>query len=135
MPYFRKYYYDDYMSLYQLNNLEMGLLGSAYGLLGLFSYTLGGILADKFAPKRLLILSLILTGLGGFLHLYLTSLNALLFIYGLWGVTSLLTFWPPLMKIIRTLASSEQQARAYGIFEGGRGLVSAIHFSKQIPSG
>ena len=117
------------MSLYQLNNLEMRLLGSAYGLLGLFSYALGGILADKFAPKRLLILSLILTGLGGFLHLYLTSLNALLFIYGLWGVTSLLTFWPPLMKIIRTLASSEQQARAYGIFEGGRGLVSAIHLA------
>lgn len=44
------------MSLYQLNNLEMRLLGSAYGLLGLFSYALGGILADKFAPKRLLIL-------------------------------------------------------------------------------
>lgn len=33
------------------------------------------------------------------------------------------------MKIIRTLASSEQQARAYGIFEGGRGLVSAIHLA------
>ncbi|EIB43964.1 hypothetical protein cje135_00729 [Campylobacter jejuni subsp. jejuni ATCC 33560] len=29
-------------------------------------------------------------------------------IYGLWGITSLLTFWPSLMKIIRTLASKQE---------------------------
>ncbi|AJC90923.1 MFS transporter [Campylobacter subantarcticus] len=129
LPYFRKYYYDDYMNLYHLNNFEMGLLGSAYGLLGLFSYALGGYLADRFAPKKLLIFSLVATGLGGLLHLYFTSLNALLVIYGLWGITSLLTFWPSLMKIVRSLASSKEQARAYGIFEGGRGVVGAAHLA------
>ncbi|ELP0364570.1 MFS transporter [Campylobacter upsaliensis] len=129
LPYFRKYYYDDYMALYHLNNFEMGLLGSAYGLLGLFSYALGGYLADRFAPKKLLIFSLIATGCGGLLHLYFTSLNALLVIYGIWGITSLLTFWPSLIKIVRSLANSKEQARAYGIFEGGRGVVSAIHLA------
>lgn len=129
LPYFRKYYYDDYMSLYNLNNFEMGLLGSAYGLLGLFSYALGGYLADRFAPKKLLIFSLVATGLGGLLHLYFTSLNALLVIYGVWGITSLLTFWPSLMKIVRSLANSKEQARAYGIFEGGRGVVGAAHLA------
>lgn len=129
LPYFRKYYYDDYMHLYNLTNFEMGALGSAYGLLGLFSYMIGGLLADKFAPKKLLIFSLVATGLGGLLHLFFKDLNALLFIYGLWGVTSLLTFWPSLMKVIRTLATEEEQARAYGIFEGGRGVVSAIHLA------
>ncbi|MFQ6342278.1 MFS transporter [Campylobacter sp. VTCC 70190] len=129
LPYFRKYYYDDYMALYHLDNFQMGLLGSAYGLLGLFSYALGGLLADKFAPKKLLIFSLVATGLGGLLHLYFTSLNALLIIYGIWGITSLLTFWPSLMKIIRTLATDTEQARAYGLFEGGRGVVSALHLA------
>ncbi|HEE9004113.1 TPA: hypothetical protein R2H89_000079, partial [Campylobacter jejuni] len=65
LPYFRKYYYDDYMALYHLDNFQMGLLGSAYGLLGLFSYALGGYLADRFAPKKLLIFSLVATGCGG----------------------------------------------------------------------
>ncbi|MBF7044710.1 MFS transporter, partial [Campylobacter volucris] len=129
LPYFRKYYYDDYMALYNLNNFQMGLLGSAYGLLGLFSYALGGYLADRFAPKKLLIFSLIATGCGGLLHLYFTSLNALLIIYGIWGITSLLTFWPSLIKIVRSLANSKEQARAYGIFEGGRGVVGAIHLA------
>ena len=127
LPYFRKYYYDAYVSTYELTNLEMGLLSTAYGVLGLFSYILGGFLADKFPAKNLLIGSLIATGLGGFLHLYFTSLNALLAIYGLWGITSLLTFWPSLMKVIRTLAHQSEQARAYGIFEGGRGIVGAAH--------
>ncbi|WP_261798263.1 MFS transporter [Campylobacter volucris] len=129
LPYFRKYYYDDYMALYNLNNFQMGLLGSAYGLLGLFSYALGGYLADRFAPKKLLIFSLIATGCGGLLHLYFTSLNVLLIIYGIWGITSLLTFWPSLIKIVRSLANSKEQARAYGIFEGGRGVVGAIHLA------
>ncbi len=100
------------MALYHLDNFQMGLLGSAYGLLGLFSYALGGYLADRFAPKKLLIFSLVATGCGGLLHLYFTSLKALMIIYGLWGITSLLTFWPSLMKIIRTLASKQEQARA-----------------------
>lgn len=129
LPYFRKYYYDDYMALYNLNNFEMGLLGSAYGLLGLFSYALGGYLADRFAPKKLLIFSLVATGCGGLLHLYFTSLKALMIIYGIWGITSLLTFWPSLMKIVRSLASEKEQARAYGAFEGGRGVVSAMHLA------
>lgn len=73
------------MALYHLDNFQMGLLGSAYGLLGLFSYALGGYLADRFAPKKLLIFSLVATGCWGLLHLYFTSLKALMIIYGLWG--------------------------------------------------
>ncbi len=129
LPYFRKYYYDDYMALYQLNNLEMGYLGSAYGLLGLFSYIIGGYLADRFTAKRLLIFSLLATGLFGFLHLFFVELWQLLIIYGVWGITSLLTFWPSLMKVVRMLADEQEQARAYGIFEGGRGVVSAAHLA------
>lgn len=129
LPYFRSYYYDAYKEIYSLNNLEMGALGSAYGLLGLFSYILGGILADKFKAKYLLIFSMIATGLGGILHLVLTDYRALLAIYGLWGITSLLTFWPALMKMVRMQAKDDEQSRAYGIFEGGRGIFTAAHLS------
>ncbi|MDV6018552.1 hypothetical protein OT407_02155 [Campylobacter jejuni] len=47
-------------------------------------------------------------------------------IYGLWGITSLLTFWPSLMKIIRTLASKQE---LMGSLKGGRGVVSTIHLA------
>ena len=92
LPYFRSYYYDTYQNLYHLTNTQMGLLGSAYGMLGVFSYMFGGVLADRFKAKKLLILSMIATGLGGFLHLFVTDFRALMAIYALWGFTSLLTF-------------------------------------------
>lgn len=129
LPYFRSYYYDTYQSMYQLTNTQMGLLGSAYGLLGVCSYLIGGVLADKIKAKKLLIFSMIATGLGGLLHLFVNNFYALVVIYGLWGVTSLLTFWPALMKIVRIQATDEEQSRAYGIFEGGRGVFNAAHLA------
>lgn len=129
LPYFRLYYYDTYQELYNLTNTQMGLLGSAYGILGVFSYVFGGILADRFKAKWLLIFSMITTGAGGFLHLIFTDFKALVFLYGLWGFTSLLTFWPALMKIVRTQGTESEQGRAYGIFEGGRGVFNAAHLA------
>lgn len=72
---------------------------------------------------------MIATGLGGLLHLFVNNFYALVVIYGLWGVTSLLTFWPALMKIVRIQATEEEQSRAYGIFEGGRGVFNAAHLA------
>ncbi|MCL2496684.1 MAG: MFS transporter [Clostridiales bacterium] len=126
LPYFRSYFYDAYMAMYSLTNVQMGSLGSAYGLLGLLSYLLGGVLADGVSARKLLSLSLVLTGLGGFAHLMTRSYIVLLVIYGMWGITSLLTFWPALIKAIRMLASNDEQGRAFGIFEGVRGIVNAI---------
>ncbi len=127
LPYFRYYYYDAYLAAYGLNNTQMGTLGSAYGLLGLLSYLIGGVLADRVPAKTLLIFSLVATGLGGFLHILFPSYWMLVGIYGAWGITSLLTFWPALMKIIRMMAAESEQSRAYGLFEGGRGVVNAVH--------
>ena len=129
LPYFRLYYYDAYVEIYNLTNTQMGALGSAYGLLGLISYFIGGVLADKFSAKWLMIGSLIATGIGGFAHLFFTDFKVLVAIYALWGLTSLLTFWPALLKMIRTLASDEEQSRAYGTFEGGRGVANALHMA------
>lgn len=129
LPYFRQYYYDAYREIYNLTNTQMGTLGSAYGLLGLISYFIGGVLADKFSAKWLMICSLIATGIGGFAHLFFTDFRVLVCIYALWGLTSLLTFWPALLKMIRTLASDKEQSRAYGTFEGGRGVANALHMA------
>ena len=129
LPYFRYYYYDAYLSTYGLTNTQMGTLGSAYGLLGLVSYLIGGVLADRISAKKLLVFSLITTGLGGAVHLMFPSYLMLVTIYGIWGITSLLTFWPALMKIVRMQGAENEQSRAYGLFEGGRGVVNAVHMA------
>ncbi|MDR1711426.1 MAG: MFS transporter [Propionibacteriaceae bacterium] len=127
LPYFKDYYYDDYLAIYQLTNEQMGSLSSWYGGIGILAYLVGGVLADRFSAKTLIVISLIATGAAGLGHLILTDYTVLCVIYALWGVTSLLTFWPALLKTVRMQASGPQQGRAYGLFEGGRGVVNALH--------
>lgn len=84
--------------------------------------------------------SLVLTGLGGLLHLLHPNYVMLLGIYALWGFTSLFAFWPSLLKSLREIAGADEQSKAYGFMEGGRGIVYAVdaviilalfsHFSK-----
>ena len=49
-----------------ISQTELGSCFSVYGLVALFSYLVGGPLADKFRPHLLMSTALMLTGLGGF---------------------------------------------------------------------
>ena len=129
LPYFRNYYYDAYVETYNLTNTQMGTLGSMFGVFGMISYLFGGIVADFISPKKLISVSLVLTGLAGFSHLFVSNYSMLLIIYLVWGFTSLFAFWPSLVKGIRSIAGSDEQSKAYGFMEGGRGIMNAVHLA------
>lgn len=126
LPYFRSYFYDAYLSTYHLTNTQMGMFGSMFGVFGMISYLFGGVVADMVSPRKLMSVSLILTGVGGFLHLMHPSYVMLLAIYAMWGFTSLFAFWPSLLKSLRGIANDDEQSKAYGFMDGGRGIVYAI---------
>lgn len=126
LPYFRNYYYDVFLEAFNLTNTQMGSLGSAYGICCIISYIFGGYVADRFKTKHLLSLSLIMTGALGFTLLLYPPYPVLLVIYGAWGITSIMTFWVALIKAVRSLAASNEQGKAFGFFEGGRGLAKVI---------
>ena len=87
------------------------------------------VIADKFSIKKLIPFSLIVTGGLGFCLLASPSPMIIIAIHGVWGITSLMTFWPALIKAIRMLASSDEQGKAFGIFEGGRGISNAAYLA------
>lgn len=126
LPYFRSYFYDAYLETYNLTNTQMGTFGSMFGIFGMISYLFGGVVADMVSTRKLMSVSLVLTGLGGLLHLLHPSYIMLLGIYALWGFTSLFAFWPSLLKSLREIASEKEQSKAYGFMDGGRGIVYAI---------
>lgn len=126
LPYFRYDYYDAYLEVYNLTNTQMGVFGSIFGVFGMVSYLFGGYLADRFSIRMLLSVSLIGTGLGGILHLFPLSFGALACLYAFWGFTSLFAFWPACVKAVRILSSPEDQGKAFGWFEGGRGVAAAV---------
>lgn len=129
LPYFRSYYYDAYLEAYNLTNTQMGTFGSIFGILGAVSYLFGGVVADMISPRKIMSVSLILTGAAGLLHLMHPNYSMLLVIYLIWGFTSLFAFWPALLKGLRGLAAENEQSKAFGFMEGGRGILNALHLA------
>ncbi|WP_285398153.1 MFS transporter [Lysinibacillus sp. fls2-241-R2A-57] len=126
LPYFRNYYYDVFLEAFQLTNTQMGTLGSAYGVCCLISYVFGGYCADRWKTKYLLTISLFATGVLGFALLLYPPYPVLLLIHAAWGITSIMTFWGALVKAIRSLGSENEQGKAFGFFEGGRGITNIV---------
>lgn len=126
LPYFRFDYYDVYVETYHLTNTQMGVFGSVLGIFGMISYLFGGVIADKFSTRFIIGFSLIGTGLGGFFHLLPLTFYQMVALYAFWGVTSLFAFWPACVKAVRILSGAGDQGKAFGFFEGGRGIAAAL---------
>lgn len=124
LPYFRGYYYDAYLAYFGITDFQMGVLGSAYGALTLVGYCLGGWVADRAPLKIVVPGSLIITGAVGLILLTKPAFPIHVAVYCIWGLTTILTFWNPLMKVLRALNHADEQARGYALFDMGRGVLN-----------
>lgn len=115
-----------FLSVFDISNLELGVLYSIYGIIAMAAYFFGGPLADRFAPRNLLSIALLLTGAGGLFMAFFQNYTVLSWLYGFWGITTILLFWAALIKATRMLGGVEFQGRAFGILEGGRGFIAAF---------
>jgi nitrate/nitrite transporter NarK len=114
------------LQLFGLNNLQLGLCFSVYGIVALLSYLFGGPLADKFPPRKLIALALWMTALGGLVYASFPSYAVLKILYGYWGFTTIFLFWAPMIKATRVWGGVSSQGKAFGFLDGGRGLVGAL---------
>ncbi|MEM6643070.1 MAG: MFS transporter [Bacteroidota bacterium] len=115
-----------FLTVFGINNLELGTAFSVYGIIAAFSYFLGGPLADRFAPKKLLVVSLLATASAGFIMATLPSLATLTILYGFWGMSTILLFWAAYIKGIRQFGGEQNQGKSHGLVDGGRGFVAAL---------
>ena len=114
------------LEVFDLTATELGLCFSVYGIVAFISYPFGGILADKFQPRKLIASALWLTALGGLLYSTFPSYATLKILYGFWGFTTIFLLWAPMIKATRVWGGAKSQGRAYGFLDGGRGLVGAL---------
>jgi MFS family permease len=120
LPYLSAYFYIPMKDAMRLDNMQIGLMGSALGIASMIFYWPGGWIADRVAPRKLIAFSLIANGLLGFWLATFPSFRVLLTIQFLMGTLSTLTYWSAVIKMVRQLATSDHQGRYFGIFEGGR---------------
>ena len=114
-----------FLDLFEVNNLELGLCFSVYGIVAVIAYFFGGIVADRLPPGRLMGVALILTALGGLFLATYPSLGKLRLLYGYWGFTTIFLFWAAMIKAARMWGGADRQGKAFGFLDGGRGLVAA----------
>ena len=114
------------LTVFDINNFELGTAFSIYGIVALCSYFFGGLIADRYPIHRLIGISLIATGLGGFVLATIPSLDKIIYVYAYWGMTTILLFWAAMIKATRLWGGEAEQGRAFGLLEGGRGTVAAL---------
>lgn len=114
------------LEVFGLTNTQLGDIFAVYGVVAMLSYFPGGVLADRFATRKLMAFSLLATAIGGLYFMTIPNVQALYFLFGYWGVTSILLFWSAMIKQTRFLAGEKNQGIAFGILDGGRGLIASI---------
>ena len=114
-----------FLEVFNLNNLQLGSLFSVYGIIALLSYVYGGVISDKFQPKKLIAYSLFFTSFGGIVLASYPSYFVMQILYGYWGFTTVFLFWGAMIKATRVWGGTDNQGQAFGFLDAGRGLVAA----------
>jgi predicted MFS family arabinose efflux permease len=126
LPFLQEVYYRPLADALQLDNAQVGSLLSAFGVTAMLSYLPGGWMADRVSPRILLTASLLLTGGSGLYFATFPSYAISLGLHAVWGVTITLLFWGSMIRVTRNWAPPDQQGRAFGVLETGRGFSEVI---------
>jgi nitrate/nitrite transporter NarK len=108
-----------------ISDAQIGEAQALYGITAVLSYFFGGFIADKWEARKLLSISLVLTGIGGFWMTMIPSIFGLKLLYAFWGVSTILFFWASLIKATRQWGNKNNQGLSFGLLDGGRGFFAA----------
>lgn len=114
------------LEVFDLSNTQLGDIFALYGVVAMLAYFPGGTLADRFPARKLMAFSLLATALGGFYLYTLPGRTGLYILFAYWGLTSILLFWAAMIKATREWGGSHEQGLAFGVLDGGRGLVASL---------
>ena len=114
------------LEVFEITNLQLGIVYSSYGVIAMISYFFGGPLADKFQARKLISIALAMTASGGIVLSTYPSIENMRWLYAFWGMSTILLFWAALMKAKRSWGTKNTQGISFGLLEGGRGLSAAL---------
>lgn len=122
------------LDVFGLTPTELGAAQGAYGVMAMLAYFPGGPLADRFPARKLLAMSLWLTAAGGLYMATFPDYAGAVLLWGFFGISTILFFWAALIRATRDWGGQDRQGRAYGLLDGGRGLLAAALASVAVAS-
>lgn len=121
-----RYFRPTFLDVFGISNTELGDLFAAYGIVAMLAYFPGGALADRYSPRKLIALSLVATALGGFYMATLPGTTGLAAVYAFWGMSTVFLLWGAMLRVTRMWGGEQSQGLAFGLLDGGRGMVAAL---------
>ena len=135
VPFLRYSYYNQMIILFTefrpvvdaaVANEFIGDFGMAFGLVCIFGYPIGGILADKFPEKWMLISGAILMGACSIWFGMVPDATSILIIHVLYGIGTSFMIWSAYLKITRKMGNSHEQGRMFSTSEFVRGIFGTV---------
>ena len=120
-----RFFRPTFLSSFELTNTQLGDIFAFYGVVAMLAYFPGGYLADRFSARKLMTAALYSTAAGGLYLASFPSLSGLTALFAFWGLTTILCFWSAMIKMTRDVTASDDQGKAFGLLDGGRGFVAA----------
>jgi predicted MFS family arabinose efflux permease len=122
------------LDVFGFSNTDLGDIFAVYGIAAMLAYFPGGIIADRYSARLLLTVSLLSTSVGGLYMASIPGAAQMAMLYAYWGVTTILLFWAAMIRATREWGGKMSQGKAFGILDGGRGIVAAVFAALAVAS-
>lgn len=126
VPYLQYTWYDPFKEFIGGTNTKLGLLITIYGFGNVIGAPIGGWLSDRFNYKIIYVLSVFLNGVFALLFLVHPTYGFAVLMWIGFAISSLFMNYPAHIKIVRDLASDENQGKLFGFNETSIGLFNIL---------
>ena len=135
VPFLRYSYYDqmvllfsEYKPVADASNVNefIGNFSFWFGLVCTIGYPIGGIMADKFGEKWLLVIGAIVMGICSFWFGMVPSGFSIIIIHILYGVGTSFLIWSAYLKTVRKLGTGAEQGKLFSSSEFVRAIMGMM---------
>ena len=126
VPFIQYIWYNPFQEFLGATNVQMGLLLTIYGFGNVFGAPIGGWVADRFNYKYVYVASVLLNGILALIFVMSPNYTMAIICWIGFAVSGLFMNYPTHIKIVRELASDENQGKVFGINESMIGLFNII---------
>lgn len=122
LPYLQFTFYDAIKNAFGFTDTQLGNTMTVMGIISLFGYAGGGVIADKINARYLLTFCIVGTGLAGVWYAMFPPYPIAMLVQALMGLCALSVFWPSMMKALKYMSPPDQQSKLFGYREAGHGF-------------
>lgn len=114
------------LELWNISKTQFGILMSVYGIVHNILYVALAWVQDRFSPKLLIPINMVMGGVTTFFLGQTTDFLALCFLFVMLSLWCEGAFWPAVLSAVRKTTDDTNQGKIFGLLEGGRGGVELL---------